>query len=200
MARSTTPARCWSSSPTGASSYSWHVDFHEVFSREKPSRVTFEIEPMGTEVKLTITHDEFEPGSKVLEAVGNGWPMILASLKSLLETGRALAMTNPEAMDSAKKEAIDRATGGCPLTTEGIADMAEPTFKPKTVYVIYIAAAPEKVWTALTGPEFTKQYFFGRSDRDRARRGRRFHLAHAGWPRRREGQGRGHGIRRAACR
>ena len=84
---------------------------HEVFSREKPSRVTFEIEPMGTEVKLTITHDEFEPGSKVLEAVGNGWPMILASLKSLLETGRALAMTSPEGMDSAKKAAIDRATG-----------------------------------------------------------------------------------------
>jgi uncharacterized protein YndB with AHSA1/START domain len=93
-------------------SYSWHVEFDEVFSREKPSRVTFEIEPMGAEVKLTITHDEFEPGSKVLEAVGMGWPMILASLKTLLETGRALAMTNPEAMEGAKKEAVARATGG----------------------------------------------------------------------------------------
>ena len=92
-------------------SYSWHVEFHEVFSREKPSRVTFEIEPMGPEVKLTITHDEFEPGSKVYEAVGKGWPMILASLKSLLETGRALAMTSPEAMEGAKKEAVARATG-----------------------------------------------------------------------------------------
>ena len=92
-------------------SYSWHVEFHELFRREKPSRVTFEIEPMGAEVKLTITHDEFEPGSKVLEAVGKGWPMILASLKTLLETGRALALTNPEAMEGAKKEAIARATG-----------------------------------------------------------------------------------------
>src|SRR5256885_12799909 len=36
-------------------------------------------------------------------------------------------------------------------------------FKPKTVYVIYIAAAAEKVWAALTEPGFTKQYFFGRS-------------------------------------
>src|SRR5437016_3063266 len=36
-------------------------------------------------------------------------------------------------------------------------------FKPKTVYVTYIAAAPEKVWQALTSPEFTKQYFFGRA-------------------------------------
>jgi uncharacterized protein YndB with AHSA1/START domain len=36
-------------------------------------------------------------------------------------------------------------------------------FKPKTVYVTYIAAAPEKVWQALTSADFTRQYFFGRS-------------------------------------
>lgn len=36
-------------------------------------------------------------------------------------------------------------------------------FKPKTVYVIYIASTPEKVWQALTSPEFTSQYFFGRT-------------------------------------
>jgi uncharacterized protein YndB with AHSA1/START domain len=34
-------------------------------------------------------------------------------------------------------------------------------FKPKTVYVTYIAGTPEKVWRALTDPAFTKQYFFG---------------------------------------
>jgi uncharacterized protein YndB with AHSA1/START domain len=34
-------------------------------------------------------------------------------------------------------------------------------FKPKTVYVTYIASTPEKVWQALTNPAFTKQYFFG---------------------------------------
>jgi uncharacterized protein YndB with AHSA1/START domain len=39
--------------------------------------------------------------------------------------------------------------------------MAE--FKPKTVYVTYIASTPERVWDALTQSEFTKQYFFGRS-------------------------------------
>ncbi len=91
-------------------SYTWHVEFHEVFRKEKPSRVTFEIEPVGAEVKLTVTHDTFEPGSKVLEAVSNGWPAVLSSLKSLLETGRALAMTTPEAMQRARKEAIARAT------------------------------------------------------------------------------------------
>ena len=91
-------------------SYSWHVEFHEIFKREKPSRVTFEIEPLGAEVKLTVTHDAFEPGSKVLEAVSNGWPAVLSSLKSLLETGRALAMTAPGAMERARTEAIARAT------------------------------------------------------------------------------------------
>jgi uncharacterized protein YndB with AHSA1/START domain len=36
-------------------------------------------------------------------------------------------------------------------------------FKPKTVYVTYIAATAEKIWAALTSPEFTKLYFFGRT-------------------------------------
>jgi uncharacterized protein YndB with AHSA1/START domain len=40
--------------------------------------------------------------------------------------------------------------------------MIDPTnFKPKTVYVTYIAATPEKVWQALTDPAFSRQYFFG---------------------------------------
>jgi uncharacterized protein YndB with AHSA1/START domain len=34
-------------------------------------------------------------------------------------------------------------------------------FKPTTVYTIYIAATPEKVWQALTSAEFSRQYFFG---------------------------------------
>jgi uncharacterized protein YndB with AHSA1/START domain len=37
--------------------------------------------------------------------------------------------------------------------------MAE--FKPKTVYVTYIVSTPEKVWEALTSPEFTRKYFWG---------------------------------------
>ena len=34
-------------------------------------------------------------------------------------------------------------------------------FKPKTVYVIYIASTPEQVWQALTDPELSPQYFHG---------------------------------------
>jgi len=41
--------------------------------------------------------------------------------------------------------------------------MSEPTFVPKTIYIIYIASTPEKVWAALTSSEFTTRYFFGRS-------------------------------------
>ncbi len=35
------------------------------------------------------------------------------------------------------------------------------TFKPVTVYTIYIASTPEKVWEALTSAEFSRKYFFG---------------------------------------
>src|SRR5262249_24815959 len=52
-------------------------------------------------------------------------------------------------------------------------------FKPKTVYVTYIAAAPEKVWQALTGPEFTTQYFFGFAVEIEPRTGGRFRML---WP------------------
>jgi hypothetical protein len=49
--------------------------------------VTFELEPEGDLVKLTVVHDRFEPGSKVLESVTTGWPLLLSELKTLLETG-----------------------------------------------------------------------------------------------------------------
>jgi uncharacterized protein YndB with AHSA1/START domain len=57
---------------------------------EKHSRVTFEIEPIGDVVRLTVTHDRFEPGSEMLESIRKGWPKVLSSLKSLLEVGRPL--------------------------------------------------------------------------------------------------------------
>ena len=36
-------------------------------------------------------------------------------------------------------------------------------FKPKTVYVTYIASTPQRIWDALTQSEFTQQFFFGRT-------------------------------------
>jgi hypothetical protein len=57
------------------------------------SRFTYELEPRDESVKLTVLHEIDNPGSKFIEAVSGGWPHILASLKSLLETGESLATT-----------------------------------------------------------------------------------------------------------
>jgi uncharacterized protein YndB with AHSA1/START domain len=57
---------------------------------EKHTRVTFELEPIGDVVRLTVTHDRLEPGSDMLQGITQGWPKVLLSLKSLMEAGRAL--------------------------------------------------------------------------------------------------------------
>jgi uncharacterized protein YndB with AHSA1/START domain len=57
---------------------------------EKHTRVTFELEPMGDVVRLTVTHDRLEPGSDMLQSITRGWPKVLSSLKSLMEAGHAL--------------------------------------------------------------------------------------------------------------
>jgi uncharacterized protein YndB with AHSA1/START domain len=59
----------------------------------KHSRVTFEIEPFMDVVRLTVTHDELEPESEMLRGIEQGWPAVLSSLKTLLETGKPMTMT-----------------------------------------------------------------------------------------------------------
>ena len=54
------------------------------------SRLTYEIEPVGSLVKLTVSHTMGKKESTLIKKVSNGWPHLLSSLKSLLETGRAL--------------------------------------------------------------------------------------------------------------
>ena len=71
----------------------WRNSFKPELREEGPSRMTYEIEPMGETVKLTVIHEMARPESKFIEAVSNGWPMILASLKSLIETGESLEAT-----------------------------------------------------------------------------------------------------------
>ncbi|MFN8178006.1 MAG: SRPBCC family protein [bacterium] len=58
--------------------------------KEAHSRVTIEIEPIDEMVRLTVTHDQLEPGSDMLKGISSGWPRVLSSLKSLLETGKPL--------------------------------------------------------------------------------------------------------------
>jgi uncharacterized protein YndB with AHSA1/START domain len=63
--------------------------------RERTSRVTFDLEPRGEVIKLTVTHDDLDEGGKTLRDISAGWPMVIASLKSLLETGHALPADLP---------------------------------------------------------------------------------------------------------
>ena len=95
------------SDPPRRLSYTWHTftrEFAESVglpdeafakaSSEKRSTVTFEIEALGDLVKLPVIHDGFDPGSTVLASISEGWPAIVASLKTLLETGEP--MPDPE--------------------------------------------------------------------------------------------------------
>jgi uncharacterized protein YndB with AHSA1/START domain len=63
----------------------------ETMKAEGESVCTFELEPAQEGVtKLTVTHAIDRSPSKLIAAVSTGWPSILASLKSLIETGKAL--------------------------------------------------------------------------------------------------------------
>jgi len=71
----------------------WRNEFRPELREEGYSRLTYELEPQTESVKLTIIHEIDVPDSKLIQAVSGGWPAILASLKSLLETGEPLEET-----------------------------------------------------------------------------------------------------------
>jgi DNA-binding transcriptional ArsR family regulator/uncharacterized protein YndB with AHSA1/START domain len=73
--------------PEWAETYDISDDYLARFAAEPRSKVTFEIEPRGEYVRLTVVHDGFEPGSAVLQSVTGGWPLVISGLKTLLETG-----------------------------------------------------------------------------------------------------------------
>ncbi|MEW1698285.1 SRPBCC family protein [Streptomyces sp. NPDC093249] len=83
--------------------YTWHTftpgwaqavrldpEVHRKLLQERRSRVTFDIEPTGDTVKLTVTHGDLEDGGLMKGMIGEGWPALISSLKSLLETGEEL--------------------------------------------------------------------------------------------------------------
>ncbi len=82
------------SDPPRQLSYSWDSCSPEA-QRERTSRVTFDLEPRGKIVRLTVTHDELDERGVTLRNISGGWPMVLASLKSLLETGHGLDIEKP---------------------------------------------------------------------------------------------------------
>jgi uncharacterized protein YndB with AHSA1/START domain/DNA-binding transcriptional ArsR family regulator len=72
----------------------WSFRRQSELREDPPSRVTWEIDPLGAETcKLTLLHDDFPTETLTFRSVGSGWPKVLSSLKSLLETGEPLSVT-----------------------------------------------------------------------------------------------------------
>jgi uncharacterized protein YndB with AHSA1/START domain len=65
----------------------WRNEWSAELKAEGDARCTMELEPVGSAVKLSITHEMERADSKLIGAVSGGWPKILSNLKSLLETG-----------------------------------------------------------------------------------------------------------------
>lgn len=70
----------------------WSFRRNPRFRDDPPSRVTWEIEPVGDACRLTLVHDDFPGETETFKSVGSGWPLVLSSLKSLLETGEGLRL------------------------------------------------------------------------------------------------------------
>lgn len=81
-------------------SYSWHNFDNEFalatgvpqedatsWAAEPRTAATFELEPTGNLVKLTVLHTGFQSDTTFLAGISEGWPSILANLKTMLETG-----------------------------------------------------------------------------------------------------------------
>ena len=67
-----------------------------------PSRVTWEIEPVGDSCRLLVTHDQLAPDAP--ETLYGGWPMMLSGLKTYLETGTTLTTPGSLAYGGQRKE------------------------------------------------------------------------------------------------
>jgi uncharacterized protein YndB with AHSA1/START domain len=85
----------------------WNVNWPALVEKLGPTLVTYEIEPAGGAVKLTMTEAHDRPiDDDILSGGRQGWPAILSSLKSVLETGQALdiKMAPPARMLEALKK------------------------------------------------------------------------------------------------
>jgi uncharacterized protein YndB with AHSA1/START domain len=68
----------------------WRNEHFAEMKAEGFTRLTYELEEDPIGIKLTLTHEIDLDHSTIIDAVSQGWPSVLASLKSLLETGMAL--------------------------------------------------------------------------------------------------------------
>jgi uncharacterized protein YndB with AHSA1/START domain len=85
----------------------FNVNWPDLIDKLGPTLVSYEIEQAGDAVKLTLIQSHDRPlGDDILSGGRQGWPAILSSLKSVLETGTPLVikMAPPERMLAALKE------------------------------------------------------------------------------------------------
>ena len=105
----TSAARSWTGIPPRRFACTWLVEGVENFGELPECLVTYEIEPAGGSVRLTMTEShswDIPPG--VLAGGQSGWPAILSGLKSVLETGKPLSidMKPPEGFMDAVRQVI----------------------------------------------------------------------------------------------
>jgi uncharacterized protein YndB with AHSA1/START domain len=72
----------------------WRNEFRPELTEEGYSRCVYDLEKDGDVMRLTITHTIDKDDAKLIVAVSGGWPKVLSSLKSLLESGTPLPRTH----------------------------------------------------------------------------------------------------------
>jgi uncharacterized protein YndB with AHSA1/START domain len=71
---------------------SWRAHWDESVAKDRASRVTYELTAAGpSTTKLRLVHDDFDGATATYTGSVDGWPLMMSSLKSLLETGKALS-------------------------------------------------------------------------------------------------------------
>jgi uncharacterized protein YndB with AHSA1/START domain len=79
--------------PPNKLTITWNVNWPALVEKLGPTLVTYQIEPTGEAIRLTLIQSHDRPiDDDILSGGRQGWPAILSSLKSLLETGDALAI------------------------------------------------------------------------------------------------------------
>jgi uncharacterized protein YndB with AHSA1/START domain len=69
----------------------WNAHWDDAASKDRASRVTYELSASGPSTKLHVVHDDFDSQTATYTGSVEGWPLLLSSLKSILETGKPLA-------------------------------------------------------------------------------------------------------------
>src|SRR5262245_50932331 len=69
----------------------WNAHWDDKVAKDRASRVTYHLSTVGpSTTKLGVVHDDFDDRTPTYVGSVEGWPLMLSSLKSLLETGKAL--------------------------------------------------------------------------------------------------------------